>query len=391
MLHTKAILHRKDEEIRAHDCVVSAVVELPKAEFLHFQQNLLQDYPFIKEHVDDMFVDGDVSHCLLVMGEGCEDGVLVRSEGYDYARYSALLPHARSILEAQNLSVTLKDLNQKLTDFAAYAAGQADNQLTRAGHAELPFADMSHAFDLDLFDNKTLYNTTSSMVAEHLNAWDLEFDTDKNLFVMTDYDIQNIIEVSEKRIPFDPLVAPSDQEWGVRRVTDVEELTRQFEHGNWAARTGFVLDDLAFVQQISGGDEWLALKRGGNGWCNFESISFEHMIERNGVEHCKRYIESLVDAPTQEQFQQLLPTLESSVSSAELFEQIARKNCSVDTLAVRNSDSLDFYEVSVWGLKSALEEAYNAGMSAQSQRMDTPEQQADLPEVTQGFGPTLGM
>ena len=40
---------------------------------------------------------------------------------------------------------------------------------------------------------------------------------------------------------------------------------------------------------------------------------------------------------------------------------IAAKHLDVKTLETRNSDELDFYEVSVWRIKEALEAAYNAG------------------------------
>ena len=41
----------------------------------------------------------------------------------------------------------------------------------------------------------------------------------------------------------------------------MEELRGFFTHGNWALRQGIVYEDLAFVQQVDGGDEWWTLKR----------------------------------------------------------------------------------------------------------------------------------
>jgi len=41
--------------------------------------------------------------------------------------------------------------------------------------------------------------------------------------------------------------------------------------------------------------------------------------------------------------------------------QIAKKYFRVETLASRGLDELDFYEVSVWSIQSALTDAYNAG------------------------------
>ncbi len=40
---------------------------------------------------------------------------------------------------------------------------------------------------------------------------------------------------------------------------------------------------------------------------------------------------------------------------------IAREHLGIPTLEVRNSDSLDFHEVSVWGVKAALTAAYRTG------------------------------
>lgn len=47
-----------------------------------------------------------------------------------------------------------------------------------------------------------------------------------------------------------------------------------------------------------------------------------------------------------------------------LFARIALDHCFVETLETRNSDSLDFHSVSVWGLESALQAAYKAGVLA---------------------------
>jgi len=45
-------------------------------------------------------------------------------------------------------------------------------------------------------------------------------------------------------------------------------------------------------------------------------------------------------------------------------ERLARQHLSIETLDARNSDSLDFHEVSVWSLRDALEAAYAAGHQA---------------------------
>lgn len=92
-------MQRKEPCIETDRCVIEKTVELSKDEYEHFKNNLLQDYSFIQECADDMYQeDNGIRHCLLVLGEGCSDGILVDSQGSAYARYSAAVPHARELL-----------------------------------------------------------------------------------------------------------------------------------------------------------------------------------------------------------------------------------------------------------------------------------------------------
>ncbi len=45
-----------------------------------------------------------------------------------------------------------------------------------------------------------------------------------------------------------------------------------------------------------------------------------------------------------------------------IFSKIAEKHLNIETLETRNSDRLDFHDVSVWGVHSALEAAFKAGV-----------------------------
>ena len=54
-----------------------------------------------------------------------------------------------------------------------------------------------------------------------------------------------------------------------------------------------------------------------------------------------------------------------------LLNQIAAEHLYIDTLATRNSDSLDFHEVSVWGLKEALQAAFTAGQQSKQTTQST--------------------
>jgi Family of unknown function (DUF6900) len=49
---------------------------------------------------------------------------------------------------------------------------------------------------------------------------------------------------------------------------------------------------------------------------------------------------------------------------SQKLEAIARRHLHVVTLETRNSDALDFHDLSIWQLRRALEAAYNAGFEA---------------------------
>jgi hypothetical protein len=50
-----------------------------------------------------------------------------------------------------------------------------------------------------------------------------------------------------------------------------------------------------------------------------------------------------------------------------LLQQIALDHLFIETLETRNSDRMDFHDVSVWAVKSALLAAYEAGRQATKQ------------------------
>lgn len=107
---TSAMMLRKEPSIEVDKCKVEAIVELSYGKFLDFKYHLLNNHQFIDDNIDFMYCDNEgINHCLLVLGEGEEDGILVESEGSSYARYSALLPNARSYIQ-KNIQTMAEDL-----------------------------------------------------------------------------------------------------------------------------------------------------------------------------------------------------------------------------------------------------------------------------------------
>jgi hypothetical protein len=52
-----------------------------------------------------------------------------------------------------------------------------------------------------------------------------------------------------------------------------------------------------------------------------------------------------------------------------LLLEIAAKHFFIETLETRSSDSLDFHDVAIWAIRSALEDAYEAGRIAGAKAM----------------------
>ena len=57
-------------------------------------------------------------------------------------------------------------------------------------------------------------------------------------------------------------------------------------------------------------------------------------------------------------------TKQADITLDQQLQQIALNHLFIETLETRNSDRLDFHEVSVWAVKSALMAAYQAGLQA---------------------------
>ena len=94
----QAELKCKQTGCEADPCAVDKVIELPSPRFKQFSRALLADYDFIAENKNAIRHDDGDRHCLLILAAEGTDGFLVDPQGYNYARYSAFVPNARSLL-----------------------------------------------------------------------------------------------------------------------------------------------------------------------------------------------------------------------------------------------------------------------------------------------------
>lgn len=175
MLETKAIFSRKESSFDTRDCVIEKVIRLSGAEYDRFASDTLQDQDFIKENSHLCRPDSKGRlHCLLVVGDGRRDGVLVDPSGYDYARYSAFIPNAEDFLTVGR-SPALAALGKRLTDFVDIIAEQAGTGSTD-GRGVVNLQNWSNLFGIDLAQNGTLRSTFLDMLGERPEIKGLELD-----------------------------------------------------------------------------------------------------------------------------------------------------------------------------------------------------------------------
>jgi hypothetical protein len=104
----KAIFERKPSDFDLQSFEVSKTILLPAKVFEDVLTNPMRDYSFIQENTDLMHCDSSgVYHCLLLIGEGRNDGLLVESEGYGYCRYASYIPNISALTSPVS---RLKDL-----------------------------------------------------------------------------------------------------------------------------------------------------------------------------------------------------------------------------------------------------------------------------------------
>lgn len=80
-------------------------------------------------------------------------------------------------------------------------------------------------------------------------------------------------------------------------------------------------------------------------------------------------------------------------SPSQILCDIAANHLGIKTLEIRNSDSLDFHDLSVWALKAALEAAFDAGVKSAQAHGDTlnPHGGAQSIEAEEGGASPEGM
>ncbi len=116
------------------------------------------------------------------------------------------------------------------------------------------------------------------------------------------------------------------------QITSAEDLKSVMYHGNMAIRTGYLYEDLAFVQQVNGGDEWLTFKKENGIYKDFESISFRAIILQRGDDGFYTCLDRLLtNSIAQYKSRKILPD-QAGQAATEL--KMQEENCVNNTITV---------------------------------------------------------
>lgn len=152
----KANFLYKPSSFQMDDCKVEKVLELSHDEFCKLKITPGASQPFIAENKDCMYVKDGYIHCLLALGDGERDGVLIHAQGYHYPRYAAYIPGMRDIVNA-GLERAADFIIQQCTGNTGTESWQAHfNNRPACGSCHVPLQELEEQLGLTIREGNGL-------------------------------------------------------------------------------------------------------------------------------------------------------------------------------------------------------------------------------------------
>lgn len=158
-------------EFQFRKFVVEKTAMIPARKLEEMLRHPMLDHEVIRDNAGVMGVDGEgVYHCLLVMGEGRTDGLLVESEGSSYARYASYVPEATALRYS-----TLSQLNQELAEVADFIIAEGTRQTT-GGNWTVNFDELENETGLCVEGKPFLQEVLADMLCSRPEVADLTIE-----------------------------------------------------------------------------------------------------------------------------------------------------------------------------------------------------------------------
>lgn len=161
--------HKPDFAFR--EFAVEKTVTIPARKLEEMLRHPMCNHEAIVENAGVMGVDGEgVYHCLLVTGEGRQDGLLVESEGSGYARYASYVPEATALRYP-----TLSRMNMELAEAVDAIIAEGTGHTTE-GNWTVCFAELEDMTGLCVEGNPFLQEALGDMLCSRPEVADLTIE-----------------------------------------------------------------------------------------------------------------------------------------------------------------------------------------------------------------------
>ena len=223
-LKFNSTLNHKQSDYKTREIIVEKVITLYGRSFSELRDHPLRDDPYIAQNRDLMYIDSnDVAHCLLMVDYDSGDGILVESEGSNYARKSQFIPNARALVENNELTASERKLHNSLKKMVDHIA-----ELAHCGEKSFVFEELLEKSDLDF--KSLLRDSVVEMLQE---CEDIQFVKSQSI----DADFQPDITVEAKPTQELTLYCPlhivreydeSDYEFDEEVLDEQEEIPSKY-------------------------------------------------------------------------------------------------------------------------------------------------------------------
>ncbi len=195
------------------DCIVEKAIAIPHEEYDALINITDSCYDYIAENQDCMYYDKDNNnHCILIYDDTSGDGLLINTDGCNFPKYSAFIPHAKEMIEQHDLELSgLKTVKAPITEsekmLLDIISSAADRIATFAhlGHKDFTIEDTLKDLDCSLDDVRDiLLNAIAQKVSK--------------------LDGISSVEVSNLNIPLQPEITVTTEETEEQTV-DSEEIS----------------------------------------------------------------------------------------------------------------------------------------------------------------------
>ena len=152
-------LTHKASDHNTKPCKIEKWVYLPHSDFIKLKEKPYQEHEAITAAKDLMYEDKNAYHCIMLLDEYGDDGILIEADGFDYPRYSMFVPNAMAIYERYMMPKAEAELHNLIK--------AAADQI-----AELAHTDKTDFCSADMIDMDEVRNLVTNAIVQRLSQRD---------------------------------------------------------------------------------------------------------------------------------------------------------------------------------------------------------------------------